>query len=130
PTLRWAQDCQFVTYTCRELASENAVPIERTEKGAPTIGGGGTPGGDGGSADAATVRRQVEEEAPPKREGLVSIDDFDTTLYFLDDKEIEYLHKEVEREYAQDLRGCPSRTRCRSCCNRWTKRRVTRPKRS
>src|SRR5213079_3059301 len=68
-------------------------------------GGGGTPGGDGGSADAATVRRQVEEEAPPKREGLVSIDDFDTTLYFLDDKEIEYLHKEVEREYAQDLRG-------------------------
>src|SRR2546427_4480822 len=104
-TLLWAQDFQFVTYTFRELASENAVPIERTEKGAPAIGGGGTPGGDGGSADAATVRRQVEEEAPPKREGLVSIDDFDTTLYFLDDKEIEYLHKEVEREYAQDLRG-------------------------
>jgi len=105
-TLLWAEDFQFVAYTFRELASENAVPIERTEKGAPTIGGGGgTPGGDAGSADPTTVRRQVEEEAPPKREGLVSIDDFDTTLYFLDDKEIEYLHKEVEREYSQDLRG-------------------------
>src|SRR6266496_2459780 len=105
-TLLWAEDFQYITYTFRELASENAVPIERAEKGAPTIeGGGGTPGGDGGSADPATVRRQVEEEAPPKREVLVSIDDFDTTLYFLDDKEIEYLHKEVEREYAQDLRG-------------------------
>ncbi len=104
-TLLWAEDFQFVTYTFRELASENAVPIERSEKGTETIGGGGTPGGDGGSADPTTVRRQVEEEAPPKREGLVSIDDFDTTLYFLDDKEIEYLHKEVEREYAQDLRG-------------------------
>src|SRR5438034_5944266 len=104
-TLLWAEDFQFVTYTFRELASENAVPIERSEKGAPTIGGGGTPGGDGGSADPATVRPPVDEEAPPKREGLVSIDDFDTTLYFLDDKEIEYLHKEVEREYAQDLRG-------------------------
>jgi HEAT repeat protein len=105
-TLLWAEDFQFVTYTFRELASENAVPIERGEKTAPAIGGGGgTPGGDGGSTDAATVRRQVEEEAPPKREGLVSIDDFDTTLYFLDDKEIEYLHKEIEREYAQDLRG-------------------------
>jgi HEAT repeat protein len=105
-TLLWAEDFQFVTYTFRELASENAVPIERTEKGAPTIGGGGgTPGGDAGSADPTTVRRQVEEEAPPKREGLVSIDDFDTTLYFLEDKEIEYLHKEVEREYGQDLRG-------------------------
>ena len=103
-TLLWAEDFQFVTYTFRELASENAVPIERTEKSAPTIGGGGdTP--EGGSADPTTVRRQVEEEAPPKREGLVSIDDFDTTLYFLDDKEIEYLHKEVEREYGQDLRG-------------------------
>ncbi len=105
-TLLWAEDFQFVAYTFRELASENAVPIERTEKTAPTIGGGGgTPGGDAGTADPTTVRHQVEEEAPPKREGLVSIDDFDTTLYFLDDKEIEYLHKEVEREYNQDLRG-------------------------
>src|SRR5204862_5114234 len=50
------------------------------------------------------VRRYVEEEAPPKREGLVSIDDFDTTLYFLEDKEVEYLKRDVEREYAQDLR--------------------------
>src|SRR5213075_528669 len=105
-TLLWAEDFQFVSYTFRELASENAVPIERTEKGLSAVGGGrGTPGGQGGSADPTTVRRQVEEEAPPKREGLVSIDDFDTTLYFLEDKEIAYLHKEVEREYAQDLRG-------------------------
>src|SRR5881394_2612560 len=105
-TVLWAEDFQFVSYTFRELASENAVPIERTEKGLSAVGGGGgTPGGEGGSADPTTVRRQVEEEAPPKREGLVSIDDFDTTLYFLEDKEIAYLHKEVEREYAQDLRG-------------------------
>jgi hypothetical protein len=102
-TLLWAEDFQFVSYTFRELASENAVPIERADAAA-TIGGGGTPGGDGGSTDPTAIRRQVEEEAPPKREGLVSVDDFDTTLYFLDDKEIEYLHQEVAREYAQDLR--------------------------
>ena len=105
-TLLWAEDFQFVNYTFRELASENAVPIERGEK-APPVGGGGGGGGEGGersTADPRTIRRQVEEEAPPKREGVVSVDDFDTTLYFLDDKEIEYLHKEVEREYAQDLR--------------------------
>ncbi len=104
-TLLWAEDFQFVSYTFRELASENAVPIERSETTATVGGAAGTPGGDAGPGDAATLRRQVEEEAPPKREGLVSIDDFDTTLYFLDDKEIEYLHKEVEREYSQDLRG-------------------------
>src|SRR6266403_5752983 len=90
-TLLWAQDFQFVNYTFRELASENAVPIEAGD----TIT----------SAPPTDVRHAVEEEAPPKREGLVSIDDFDTTLYFLEDKEIEYLHKEVEREYSQDLRG-------------------------
>jgi HEAT repeat protein len=103
-TLLWAEDFQFVTYTFRELASENAVPIERSDASTEQMGGGGTPGGEAGTADPSTIRRQVEEEAPPKREGLVSVDDFDTTLYFLEDKEIEYLHKEVEREYGQDLR--------------------------
>jgi HEAT repeat protein len=89
-TLLWAQDFQFIAYTFRELASENAVPIEA---GAPIP-----------STPPTTVRQYVEEEAPPKREGLVSIDDFDTTLYFLDDNEIGYLKKDVDREYAQDLR--------------------------
>ncbi len=103
-TLLWAEDFQFISYTFRELASENAVPIERAVAGANFGAGGGTAGGDGGSTDPTAIRRQVEEEAPPKRDGLVSIDDFDTTLYFLDDKEIEYLHQEVAREYAQDLR--------------------------
>ena len=105
-TLLWAEDFQFITYTFRELASENAVPIERTDATTTRMGGGGggTPGGEAGTTDPTALRRQVEEEAPPKREGLVSVDDFDTTLYFLDDNEIGYLHKEVEREYAQDLR--------------------------
>ena len=30
--------------------------------------------------------------------------DFDSTLYFLDEREIEYLQSEVDREYAHDLR--------------------------
>jgi HEAT repeat protein len=89
-TLLWAEDFQSIAYTFRELATDNAVPIEKGET-IPEI----TP---------TDVRTHVQEEAPPKREGLVSMDDFDTTLYFLDDKEVEYLHKEVEREYAQDLR--------------------------
>ena len=90
-TLLWQEDFQFIAYTFRELVSENAVPIEAGE----TIP----------STSPNDVRRVVVEEAPPPREGLVSIDDFDTTLYFLDDKEIDHLHKSVEREYAQDLRG-------------------------
>ena len=90
-TLLWQEDFQFLTYTFRELASDNAVPIEAGET-IPAV-------------SPNDVRQHVQEEAPPqKREGVVSVEDFDTTLYFLDDKEIDYLHKEVEREYQQDLR--------------------------
>ena len=89
-TLLWAQDFQFVAYTFRELASENAVPIEKGE----TIP----------STPPSQIHHRVQEEAPPKREGLVSIDDFDTTLYFLEDNEIDYLKRDVDREYSQDLR--------------------------
>jgi len=89
-TLLWAQDFQFVAYTFRELATENAVPIEKGETIPSTL--------------PTQIQHRVQEEAPPKREGLVSIDDFDTTLYFLEDGEVEYLKKDVDREYSQDLR--------------------------
>jgi hypothetical protein len=90
-TLLWAQDFQLISYTFRELVTENAVPIEA---------GAAVP-----STPPAQLRQQVQEEAPPpRREGLVSIDDFDTTLYFLEDAEVDYLKRDVEREYSQDLR--------------------------
>ena len=31
--------------------------------------------------------------------------DFDSTLYFLDEDEVGYLRREIDREYAHDLRG-------------------------
>jgi len=89
-TLLWSEDFQFIAYTFRELATENAAPIEVGE----TIP----------SSQPVDVRHVVEEEAPPRREGLVRLEDFDTTLYFLEEREVEYLRKEAEREYAQDLR--------------------------
>lgn len=87
-TLLWQEDFQFLSYTFRELSLDAGSPIE-TE--------------DTTTSSADDVRQQVQQEAPPQRES-VSIDEFDTTLYFLDDKEIAYLQAEVEREYAQDLR--------------------------
>ncbi|NIQ57669.1 MAG: hypothetical protein GWN71_31080, partial [Gammaproteobacteria bacterium] len=52
---------------------------------------------------AATVQTDAAEAetAPGARgaPGIVSIEDFDSTLYFLDDEEIAYLKAEVEREY-------------------------------
>ena len=90
-TLLWQEDFQTLAYTFRELIAENAAPIERDE--------------DVEEVSPSDVRQAVQEEAPPARpEGVVSIDDFDTTLYFLEDAEVSYLQAEVEREYSQDLR--------------------------
>jgi hypothetical protein len=89
-TLLWAEDYQYISYTFRELTSEGAAPIE--------------PGTPPPQIAPTEVRRAVQAEAPPRPEGMVSVEDFDTTLYFLDEKEIEYLRREAEREYGQDLR--------------------------
>jgi HEAT repeat protein len=47
----------------------------------------------------------IAEEAPPKPKGVVELDDFDSTLYFLDEGEISYLARELEEEYQRDFRG-------------------------
>ncbi len=48
---------------------------------------------------------ETEDDVPQRsRAGIVKTDDFDTTLYFLDEKEVEYLRQETLREYATDLR--------------------------
>ncbi|HUF64388.1 MAG TPA: HEAT repeat domain-containing protein [Gemmatimonadaceae bacterium] len=36
--------------------------------------------------------------------GIVSMDDFDSTLYFLEEREIEYLRAEIARDFSTDLR--------------------------
>jgi hypothetical protein len=42
------------------------------------------------------------DESPTS--GIVSLEDFDATLYFLDEREVEYLRAAVRDEYAADLR--------------------------
>ena len=106
-TLLWEQDFQYVRYNFVELATADAVPLPKGPDAAQMSALG--PPGSGSPAEAAQeqVRRQVVEEAakpePPK--GIVTLEDFDATLYFLEDKEREYLTTEIDREYKQDLRG-------------------------
>jgi HEAT repeat protein len=46
-----------------------------------------------------------EENLLASRPGMVNLEDFDSTLYFLDENEVQYLRDEVTKEYAGDLRG-------------------------
>jgi hypothetical protein len=114
-TLLWEGEFEHLKYAYVELAGVDAPAL------AP-----GEPSGDGlGIAPPADVREEVRREvkepegegkeeegeaegggAPVERpRGIVDIEDFDSTLYFLDPREIQYLKGEVEREYAQNLRG-------------------------
>ena len=89
-TLLWEEDFKSIAYTFRELAADTIAPleVEEAQTGIP----------------ASAVVETVQEEAPAAARAVVSVEDFDSTLYFLDEREIEYVRSEVEREYAQDLR--------------------------
>jgi len=89
-TLLWQHDFHYIKYDHMEVGLDDTRQMERSEQfesAPPALG----------------VRNGIEKEAKTP-EGIVNIEDFDSTLYFLDDDEIQYLNSEVEREYSQNLR--------------------------
>ena len=87
-TLLWEGDFVFLRYRYVDLTLETAPVL----------------------AEGEYIRSDDEADTPDEPEaltrvGVVNMSDFDGTLYFLDEREIEYLQTEVDREYRSDLRG-------------------------
>jgi HEAT repeat protein len=99
-TLLWEQQFENIVYRFTEFLSDAAL-LEYT--------------GEHGTGPAPeAVQEQVKEEVTeaqnasdeaPGRTGIVDMEDFDSTLYFLDESEIAYMVKALEREYQQDFRS-------------------------
>ena len=89
-TLLWEGDFVFLRYRYVDLAVESAAAIT---EGEPVV-----------RDDRQEDAEEEEAEEEVTRAGVVSMSDFDGTLYFLDEREIEYLQTEVDREYRADLR--------------------------
>ena len=93
-TLLWAHEFQLIQYEFVDFFGE---------------GGGALPEASAAVSGGATTQEQrkaqVAEEAPPKPKGIVDIDDFDSTLYFLDENEIGYIARELQEEYRRDVRA-------------------------
>jgi hypothetical protein len=92
-TLLWEEDFQSIRYEYVELGTDELRPL--------------APSDVEPIARPDEVRQEVQEAAEEETQpaaGIVSMEDFDSTLYFLDEDEKEYLRQEIDREYNQDLR--------------------------
>jgi hypothetical protein len=89
-TMLWEQEFSYLRYRYIDMATEQAAPIDKA----------GFRGGEAGP-------QAVQESAPPIDStvaSVVNLDDFDSTLYFLEESEVEYLREEVRKEYEIDMR--------------------------
>ena len=111
-TLLWEQEFAHLTYRYVDVSSDAGLPLDD----AATAGRWPVAPGDvvdeprAAIAEAQPARRtpssgtaSVVKDSPPPA-GIVRMEDFDSTLYFLDAGEIEYLRREAVREYELDLR--------------------------
>lgn len=96
-TMLWVADLTALEYQHVESDSVVDLPSIGTDrKGVATTGPGQEPLAVPGAETPAPG------EGPPP--GIVRVEDFDSTLYFLDQREVNYLHEELKREYAEDQR--------------------------
>jgi len=95
-TLLWSEDLHLIMYRFVEIGQDSYATLE--------------PSGSFGSfAPPTEVQATIQQDAAEgdgpaaASSAIASADDFDSTLYFLDPKEMEHLKGEIDREYEQDL---------------------------
>jgi HEAT repeat protein len=90
-TMLWEADFAYARYRYQDLAMDPAAPVsDNTPKT---------------EIDAEQVAQATHTSVTEQAAGIVNMSDFDATLYFLDENEIEYLHNEIKREYEDELRS-------------------------
>ncbi len=95
-TLLWEQEFELISYKFIEFFGGDGGVPEQTGSYAT-----------GGADDAAAARQRhaaAAEEAPPRPKGVVDLEEFDSTLYFLEEREINLVASAVEDEYRRDVR--------------------------
>jgi HEAT repeat protein len=100
-TLLWEESFEFISYHFAEMVTDQPLP------GAPV--GAEPPGGPATGQEDVNVRREAvrseSAEETVKRPGMVDLEEFDSTLYWLDETEVRYVTDAIDREYKQDLRA-------------------------
>jgi HEAT repeat protein len=99
-TLLWEQEFACLRYRFIDIGPDAVAPIEPSE-------GAGTERRltivDGPEAAQSADQLAGAEGSQAARPGIVQLSDLDATLYFLDEREIEYLRAAVQSEQSMDL---------------------------
>ena len=90
-TMLWEQEFSYLRYRYIDVSTEQAAPIDKT---------GFRAGEAGPQAAAQDAAPQIDSTVA----SVVKLEDFDSTLYFLEETEAEYLREEVRKEYEIDMR--------------------------
>ncbi|HEU4584305.1 MAG TPA: HEAT repeat domain-containing protein, partial [Gemmatimonadaceae bacterium] len=90
-TLLWEQEFEFLRYRFVDLSLDNTLTIQPSEES-----------GSEKRIPVVEIAREVEEDSTAQQ-GIVRMEDLDSTLYFLDDEEIQYLRSEVQKEQGSNL---------------------------
>ncbi len=130
-TLLWSADFQFIRYKMAELAGSDAKPIEsapaaesasrltveelrelllgdtadlvRDAQEEAEGDGDGQEDAESGGAGQKAQGGADAQSSPAAPKGVVNLAEYESTLYFLEQTEIDYLKDEVRREYDQNL---------------------------
>jgi len=89
-TLMWEREFVTLQYRYVDLTQESGTGIESMERAE--------------QKEKILSPAQAEAGLESTQSSIAKMDEFDQTLYFLDDGEVEYLHNEIKREFATDLR--------------------------
>lgn len=96
-TLLWVADLTGIEFRHVELASIADFTTSDGERG-----GQGVASRDQRPLAVLAVETQSVGEGPPP--GMIRVEDFESTLYFLEPREVAYLQEELKREYTEDQR--------------------------
>ncbi len=89
-TLLWEHDFSSLQYKYMDLAMEGGSPLESVR---------------GEEIERIVAPGEVEAEAHlVASSSITRMDDYDSTLYFLDEHEIDYLRDEIRTDFGTDLR--------------------------
>jgi HEAT repeat protein len=89
-TLMWEREFVTLQYRYVDLTQDGGPGVESMERAE--------------QKEKILSPAQAEAGLESTQSSIANMDEFDATLYFLDDREVEYLHGEIKREFSTDLR--------------------------